>query len=96
MIGRSKMAKVVYECRINSMHGDMIFQSDNIEDIRKKAYISLKRTERKKLYIVVWRGRQPGYPYAIVEKKEDGIIYENLEKRTVQYFKKNGTLYPYR
>lgn len=90
------MAKVQYECRINSMHGDTLFKSDNIEEIRKKAYNSLRRTQREKLYIVVWRGKQPGLPYGIVFKSGNDILFKNLEKLTLQYFKENGTLYPYR
>jgi len=32
----------------------------------------------------------------IVERNTEGILYNNLEKKIIQYLKKDGTAYPYR
>lgn len=92
------MAKTYYEARINSNYGDTVFKSGSIDTIRKSAWNYLRKSNKRVIYIVVWRGSQPGMPYATVEKSGDGMFYKNLEKRTIQWFKPNGngTLYPYR
>lgn len=83
---------------------EWICSADTLKEARAKA---MKKYKGSSVYIYK-RGRNQMYyplrsslplmkhPIGYVSKNYSGFFYNNLEKKIIQYLKKDGSTYPYR